>query len=72
MANEMICGWRTGTAFSGPRTCGKPAKAESRSPSTTNGLVCGVHARSARTWGCEVEDLPGSRTSKSERDSEEG
>lgn len=60
MHQEMTCGWKTGTAMSGPATCGKPAKAETNSPSTSNGLVCGVHARSARTQsGVTVTDLPG-------------
>lgn len=42
------CGWNTGTAMSGPSRCGKPSKASTNHPSTNNGRVCGIHARSAR------------------------
>lgn len=42
------CGWNTGTASRGPSRCGKPAKATTDCPTTNNGYVCGVHARTAR------------------------
>lgn len=59
MDQKMTCGWKTGTAQAGPRTCGRPAKAETDSPSTSNGLVCGTHGRAALAWRNTVTPLPG-------------
>lgn len=54
-----ICRWPTGTVYTGPRTCGKPAKAQTREPGTVDKLipVCGIHARTARHWGDDVVPL---------------
>ena len=48
------CGWDTGTAWTGPARCGKPAKAATNNPGTDNGKVCGIHARKAKTCGAPV------------------
>lgn len=53
------CGWPTGTAFTGPARCGKPAK------QPTPGLalgdikvpeVCGIHLRRAANASYDVSD----------------
>jgi hypothetical protein len=46
-----VCGYKMGTVYTGPRECGKPAKARTNSPSTTNGLLCGIHVRSTQSRG---------------------
>lgn len=57
------CGWDTGTVYTGPRICGKPAKYTATERGgrlvvpTTNGKACGVHARSARGHGFVVEPI---------------
>lgn len=45
------CGWATGTAFTGPRICGRTAKFTTDAPSAVNGRVCGIHRRTASGWG---------------------
>lgn len=53
------CIWQTGTVYTGPRTCGRPAKftVESLWEHMT-GPVCGIHARSAeRRLAGKVEPL---------------
>lgn len=47
MTDIAVCGWNTGTAFTGPSRCGKPAKSRTDHPGTNNHLVCGTHARAA-------------------------
>lgn len=47
----LVCGYKMGTVYTGPRDCGKPAKARTNSPSTSNGLLCGVHVRSVQSRG---------------------
>ncbi len=59
------CGWITGTVYTGPQICDKPAKSTvfERGPGdflpTVNGKVCGTHARSARGRGFAVEPIGG-------------
>ncbi|HEY6115922.1 MAG TPA: hypothetical protein VI172_08190 [Candidatus Dormibacteraeota bacterium] len=45
--NKPRCGWDTGTVYTGPARCEKPAKYSTDNPSTNNKLVCGIHARPA-------------------------
>lgn len=51
------CGWATGTVWTGPGRCGKPAKATTDSPATDNGQVCGIHARKAKGLGAVTTPL---------------
>lgn len=58
------CGWITGTVYTGPRICDKPAKhtlthTGSRQLPTVNGKVCGVHARSANGLGFATKPIQG-------------
>lgn len=41
------CDWQTGTAFTGPRTCGRPAKWTVDENGQRARIVCGIHKRSA-------------------------
>jgi hypothetical protein len=45
------CDWQMGTAFTGPRDCGRPAKfAVAPIVGVVSQYVCGIHARKARRW----------------------
>lgn len=62
MEQEMTCGWEVNRRDRRPVLCGRPAKfrtAENAVGQHNHGLVCGVHARSARALEYEVTDLPG-------------
>jgi hypothetical protein len=58
MTTTDRCGWDTGTVWTGPSRCGKPAKATTDNPATNNRLVCGIHARKALRFGAPSADLP--------------
>lgn len=61
MVDSQTCQWPMGTAFTGPRACGNPAKAEliatQRIWSLSSGdriAVCGIHRRSGlHSWPFE-------------------
>ncbi len=60
------CGWSTGTVYTGPQICGKPAKFTATTGTgagfiseIVNRRVCGVHARTARNRGYTVEPIRG-------------
>lgn len=60
MNQEMTCGWDVETRDrTGWVVCGRAAKARALENLGANRLVCGVHARSARALGYDLEDLPG-------------
>lgn len=56
MTAPLMCEWPTGTVYTGPRTCGKPAKHRAEKTGEAR-LVCGIHARTARNWSYTVEPL---------------
>lgn len=63
-STKLECGWEKGTVWTGPVTCGKPAKfrvlpRKGRTcRATRNGLVCGIHKRSAeKSWDHATEPL---------------
>jgi hypothetical protein len=55
----MRCQWPTGTVYSGPQTCGRPAKAIATSTPYGTGTVrvCGIHAATARRRHYPVTSL---------------
>lgn len=58
MTTTETCGWDTGTVYTGPVICGKPAKFVALDGDFgTRRLVCGVHARSARRFGDTVTPI---------------
>jgi hypothetical protein len=59
--NTDTCRWDTGAVYTGPATCGRPAKATAvdrlrAAPDAKPFPVCGIHARTARSRGYTVEE----------------
>ncbi len=58
MTTTKTCDWDTGTVYTGPRICGKPAKFNAVDDSfDERRLVCGVHVRSARKLNYVVSPI---------------
>lgn len=47
---DRLCTWETGTVYTGPRTCGKKARAHAEAPAWNREWeLCGIHVRSFRS-----------------------
>jgi hypothetical protein len=57
--NSPDCGHMTGTVYTGPRVCGRPAKftVSRNCRPVVNGLVCGTHRRSVERMDWTTEPV---------------
>jgi hypothetical protein len=48
------CAWPVGTVYTGPKSCGKPAREHVTQVGRPDLYVCGSHLRSAVRWGYRI------------------